>query len=148
MCWQTSAFLERAHESFNIQHMKLHCIPELFFRISAHWHVCWAVTEQHLKSLWCGARTLPWPRNEEMIYNHSFSPWSEITMSSGQILVCMFSSLSLVLRIWQFAEERVKHVRITKMVKWTLKSAVRTKVWNSWWPWHHAGPQGTSWVRL
>lgn len=40
-------------------------------------------------------------------------------MSPGQILVCMLnSSLPLVLHIWQFAEERVKHVWITKVTKW------------------------------
>lgn len=110
---------------------------------------CWAITEQQLESPQCRTRTLPWPRNKEMIYNHSFSAWNEITMSSGQILVCMLSSsLSLVLRIWQFAEGRVKHVWITKMATWPLKSAARTKIWNSWWPQPHTGPQGTSGVLL
>lgn len=146
MCWQPSVFLERPTRVSHPTH-EAALIPKLFSRLSTHWLS--AGLWQHIWNL----------HNTEPEHSHDrgtkndLQPFPQciewVTMSSGQTLECMLSSsLPLVLHVWQFAEERVKHVWITKMAKWPFKSAVRTKVWNSWWPWPQAGPQGTSWVLL
>lgn len=141
------SFPWEAHKSFNIQHMKLHSFPN--YSPDSQRTDMSAGLWQHIWNL----------HNTEPEHSHDrgtkndLQPFPQciewITMSSGQTLECMLSSsLPLVLHVWRFAEERVEHVWITKMAKWPFKSAVRTKVWNSWWPWPQAGPQGTSWVLL
>lgn len=152
------SFPREAHKSFNIQHMKLHSFPD--YSPDSHRTDCVRGCDSASHRTDCvpgcdsasgistvRARILPRPRNKGLQPFPQGTGW--ITMSSGQTLECMVSSsLPLVLHVWQFAEERVKHVWITKMAKWPFKSAVRTKVWNSRWPWPQAGPQGTFWVLL